>query len=463
MNMARTRDMTQGRPAWLIFSFALPLMLGSICQQLYTMVDTAIVGRFVGIEALAAVGACDWVIWLVLGVVSGLTQGFSILIAQRFGAGDLRGMRRAVASSALLSAGVALVLTPVCQVLARPTLLMMGTPENIFDQAEIYMRAYFAGTVVVLGYNLLASVLRAVGDGRTPLIAMLVASAVNVALDLLFVAGFHWGVGGAAAATVISQAFSMIYCLVRVCRLDALRGLKRSDFCWDGALAAQLSRLAAPLALQNAIIALGGMALQSVINAFGFIFVAGFTATNKLYGLIELAAISFGYAMATFAGQNLGAGQLKRIRQGVRSATWIALLTAAGVGGIALLCGRGILSLFIDMNAEQASEVLNIAMRYLTYMSVFLPALYMLHIYRSALQGMGDTLMPMVSGIVELFMRVGAALALTRIMGQDGLYYAEVSAWTGAAVLLVLAYFRRIRALERGERTLGSVGGCQGC
>lgn len=447
---AHVKDMTQGSPAKLIVTFALPLMLGNVFQQLYTTVDTAIVGQFAGVEALAALGAADWLNWMTLGIVTGFTGGFSIPFAQRFGAGDMQGLRKSIGMSALLGAVIALALTFVSQCFARPILLLLNTPANVLDQALTYLRVMFAGLCVVMFYNVLASILRALGDSRTPLTAMVIASVINIALDLLFVVVFHWGVAGAAAATVIAQVFSALFCLRAVVHLPMLR-FTRSDFTPDRACIRTLLRLGTPMALQNAIIAVGGMAVQYVVNGFGFIFVAGFTATNKLYGLLEIAATSFGFSMATFTGQNLGAGQLGRIQKGLRAAACMGVATALCIGLAMLICGQGILSLFISESSGNAAEVLAIAYRYLCVMSSALSVLYLLYVYRSALQGMGDTVIPMISSIVELIMRVSIAWLLPRYLGRDGIYYAEIAAWAGAAVLLCAAYYARMRKLKNSQ------------
>ncbi len=445
---AHVKDMTHGSPAKLILTFALPLMLGNVFQQLYTTVDTAIVGQFAGVEALAALGAADWLNWMTLGIVTGFTGGFSIPIAQRFGAGDLKGLRKAVGMSALLGAVIAVVLTLISECIARPVLLLLNTPANVLDLALTYLRVMFAGLCVVMFYNILASLLRALGDSRTPLIAMLIASVINIALDLLFVVVFHWGVAGAAAATVIAQIFSALFCLRAALNLPMLR-LTRRDFVPDRPAVRTLIRLGTPMALQNAIIAVGGMGVQYVVNGFGFLFVAGFTATNKLYGLLEIAATSFGFSMATFTGQNLGAQQLSRIEKGLRAAALMGVATALCISAAMLVWGRSILSLFVSESSGSAAEVLDIAYRYLCVMSSILFILYLLHVYRSALQGMGDTVIPMISGFVELVMRVGVAWLLPRFIGQEGIYYAEIAAWTGAAVLLIAAYYARIHGFRR--------------
>ncbi len=439
--MAKVRDMTEGKPARLILSFALPLMLGNVFQQMYIIVDTMVVGKFVGVDALAAVGAADWLNWLVIGLIQGLTQGFSILVSQRFGAGDWRGLNRAIAGSVLLAGAAGAVLTALSLSLARPVLVLLNTPAAILDGALSYLYVMFSGCMAVMGYNVFAAVLRAMGNSRTPLTAMIIAALLNVGLDLLFVLGFHWGIAGAAAATVLAQVVSCLICLF------ALRGLpvppmEKGDWRPSLPLYGQLLKLGAPLAFQNTIIAVGGMAVQSVVNGFGVLFVAGYTATNKLYGLLEIAATSFGFSMASYTGQNLGAGQYGRIRAGMRAASRMAVATALVISALMVLLGRQILMLFISGDPAQQEQVLAIAFRFLCIMSAGLFVLYLLHVYRSALQGMGNTLVPMASGIIEMFMRVGCAVLLPSLVGQDGVFLAEVVAWAGAAVLLIAMYYR---------------------
>lgn len=446
----RTQDMTQGKPSGLIVSFALPLMAGSVFQQVYTLTDTAIVGNFVGVEALAALGSADWFNWMVLSLVLGVTQGFSILMSQRFGAGDWPGLRKVFAMSALLSAGVSLVVLALSQSLALPVFRLLRTPDNIVGNALLYVRIYFAGIPIVTAYNLLAGTLRALGDARSPLAAMVVSSLANIALDLLFVLGFGWGIAGAAAATLIAQALSLLYCLWVIRRVQALRPT-REERKLDGPLCAELMRLGAPLALQNVVISFGGMAVQRVVNGFGVLFIAGYTATNKLYGILELAATSFGHALSVYTGQNLGAKRYDRIRAGMRSATWISLATAAAICALMLLLGRSILSLFISAPPAEFDQAMGYAYDFLTVMSLCLPVLYMLYVYRSTLQGMGNTLVPMASGFVELAMRVAAAILFSQWFGEYGPYLAEVSAWLGAAILLAIACYAALRKLPRGD------------
>lgn len=442
------KDMTKGSPAKLIFSFALPLMLGNMFQQLYTIVDTAIVGRYVGVEALAAVGAADWPNWMILGLVTGFAQGFCILISQRFGAGDHEGMRRSVSHTYMLGAALAVIVTLVAHLVAQPILTMLNTPDNVMKGAITYLRISYSGIVVIMAYNVLSSVLRALGDSKSPLYAMIIASIVNVILDLLFVRVFDWGIAGAAVATVIAQCVSALYCFFVIRRIDLLR-LQRTDWQVDKPTARRLVRLGAPMAFQNAIIAVGGFAVQYVINGFGFVFMAGFTATNKIYGLLELAAIAYGFSMATYAGQNLGAGKLDRIKSGMRSALLMGIGTSVVISALMLIFGKPILSIFISGEPDVAAEVLRVAYAYLCVMAWSLSILYLLHIYRSALQGMGDTFIPMLSGLLELVMRIAVAMTLPQIMGEAGIYLAEPAAWIGADVLLVIGYYVRMRALSK--------------
>ncbi len=443
----RIRNMTEGSAAKLIFAFSLPLMAGNVFQQLYTVVDTAIVGQFVGVEALAAVGAADWFNWMMLGIVQGLTQGFSILMAQHFGAGDHRELSRTVGASLTLSVWAAGITLLFSQLAIIPVLRLLGTPEDIMGNSILYLRIIFGGIPIITAYNFLASILRALGDSKTPLYAMIVASLLNVGLDLLFVIVFHWGVAGAATATVIAQAVSSVYCFRVVRKLTVLK-LEKGDCRPSRSMTGALLKLGAPIALQNGIISIGGMVVQSVVNRFGMLFIAGYTATNKLYGILETAAVSYGYAVTSYVGQNLGAKLLKRIKKGMKAATVIALLTSAVISICMILFGKLFLGLFISGTEAEVAAAMEVAYRYLVIMALFLSVLYMLHIYRSALMGLGDTVIPMVSGFVEMVVRIGAAMLLPMVIGEDGVFWAEVGAWTGAAILLVTAYFVRIRGLS---------------
>ena len=441
---AKVRDMTKGNPGRLILMFAVPLMIGNVFQQLYTMVDTVVVGQVAGVQALAALGAVEWIMWMVLGVSSGITQGFAILMAQDYGAQKWNQLKKTVAHSYVLTAITAVLLFLTSQIFAHWILSFLNTPDNIIGMSLLYLRIVFCGIPVVAAYNVFAGVLRSLGNSRTPLVAMVIAAGINIILDLVFVAGLHMGVAGAALATVIAQCFSALYCFIIVRKIEIVR-ITREDFQTVPGLNRKLLSLGTPILFQDVIISVGGLAVQFVVNGYGFLFVAGFTATNKLYGILEMAAISYGYAIVTYVGQNLGAGQITRIKKGVHVSGFLAFLTSAFISVMMFVFGKHILRMFISGDPAQTEQVLGIAWHYLSIMASVLCILYFLYVYRSALQGLGDTMIPMLSGVVEFFIRVGVALLLPKIMGQNGIFYAEIAAWTGAAVLLAVSYYIRIR------------------
>lgn len=440
--------MTEGSPSKLIITFALPLMVGNIFQQLYTIIDTMVVGRALGVSALAALGATDWLNWLFSGLIQGFAQGFSILMAQEFGSGNHKRLRKVIFNSLILSAICSVLILIISQACANPVLTLLHTPKDIMSSSLLYLRIIFLGMPIIMAYNLSASILRSLGDSQTPLHAMIAASITNIVLDLVFVLLFHWGIAGAAVATLLAQLLSGVYCFYFIKRIDILK-TSRDELIMENELCGKLLMLSFPIAFQNMVIFIGGMIVQSVVNSFGVLFIAGFTATNKLYGILEYAAISYGHSMSTYAGQNLGAGNRKRIRAGVRSALLIALVTSLMISAFMLLWGKNILMWFLSGDPSDVDTALQIAYHYLTIMSIFLSTLYLLYIIRSTLQGTGDTIMPFVSGIAEFIMRVGAALILPRFFGQEGIFYAEILAWTGADIILLSAYFYHITAWKK--------------
>lgn len=448
---SHVKNMTEGKPARLLLTFSLSLVAGNVFQQLYTVVDTMVVGKYLGVNALAAVGASDWLNWLMLGVIQGLTQGFGIKMAQEFGAGREDELRKSVGSSAVLSLLSAVVLMALGQFAARPVLMLLQTPGEIIEYSLLYLRIMFAGVPIVMLYNLLACILRSLGDSRTPLNAMIVASLTNIVLEYLFVLGFGWGIAGAAAATLIAQAVSGVFCFWHIRKIAFLK-IEKEDFRLQKDRTFRLFVLGLPMAFQNGIIAIGGMIVQFVVNGYGVIFIAGFTATNKLYGLLEIAGTSYGYAMVTYVGQNLGAGKFERIQSGMRAAMGIAMVTSIIIAVCMLVLGKNILGLFISGTPEVVEQTMQIAYFYLAVMSVCLPILYVLHVTRSAIQGMGNTVLPMLSGVAEFVMRTLSIIFLPMIMGETGIFFAEIAAWLGADVVLVASYFKVMRSLMSTRR-----------
>jgi Na+-driven multidrug efflux pump len=306
------------------------------------------------------------------------------------------------------------------------------------------------GFAAVCFYNLCSSTLRAVGDSKTPLMAMVVAAIANIILDIVTVFVLDWGIAGAAAATVFSQLLSGVLCAVKILQTPELRFEKR-HVTLNLQTAKDLMGIGIPAAAKNIIIAVGGMVVQTVVNSFDSMsFIAGFTATNKLYGLLEIAALSYGYAVTTYVGQNYGAGLVPRIRSGVRAANTLALLSSVIIAAIMFLFGRQITMLFISReDVSLALEAGNTAYRYLCCMSASLPVLYVLYVYMSALQGMGNTIAPMLSAVFELIIRVGVSIAVAHIAFRDGIFLAEVGAWVGGAATQALGYFWQIRKVSK--------------
>ncbi len=447
--MAKNVNMTAGHPGKLLFFFALPLMFGNVFQQFYTVVDTAIVGRGVGMDALAALGTVDWLNWLFLGIAQGFSQGFSVRMAQKYGQGDLDGLKQSVGVSARLAAIIAVVSLAVAQLGLPVFLKLLQVPADLKPMATIYSRIVMSGIPFIMFFNFCAATLRAVGDSKTPLIAMIVAALTNIVLDCVAVFGLGWGIAGAAAATVFSQGLSGVICAVKIARSPLLRFSKK-HMARDSVLEKTLLGLGVPVAVQFTVISVGGMFIQSVVNGFAKSFIAGYTATNKLYGILEIAASSYGHAVTSYTGQNYGAAQWGRIRKGVRWAALISLLTSVVIGAVMVVFGREVTMLFISReDPALAVAAGNTAYHYLFVMSVTLPSLYLLYVYRSALEGMGKTNISLISGIVEFCVRVGGAIIIGFTLWQNGIFYAEVGAWIGAAIFLFAAYCHQIRKLGK--------------
>ena len=450
--MARTLNMTKGNPMGLLFSFALPLMFGNIFQQLYTVVDTAIVGQGVGMTALAALGTVDWLNWMMLGIAQGFTQGFCIRMAQKFGAQDIEGLKQTLGTSVVLTAIVAILGTLIAQLGLPVFLNWMQVPAYLIPSATQYSRIIMGGFAAVCFFNLCSSTLRAVGDSKTPLIAMVVAAVTNIILDIVAVFILDWGIAGAAAATIFSQGLSGVLCAIKIAQTPELR-FERRHVALELSMAKDLMGIGIPAAAKNIIIAIGGMVVQTVVNSFDSMsFIAGFTATNKLYGLLEIAALSYGYAVTTYVGQNYGAGLTPRIRSGVRAANTLALISSFVIGAIMFLFGRQITMLFISReDLALAAEAGQTAYRYLCCMSASLPVLYLLYVYMSALQGMGNTVAPMLSAVFELVIRISVSIVVAYIGFREGIFIAEVSAWFGGAATQALGYYLQIRKLKKAS------------
>ena len=442
--MARTKDMTAGNPVKLILIFALPILAGNMLQQLYSLIDSLIIGRLLGVTALTAVSASGWLDWAVLSVPMGLAQGYSIYAAQCYGGKRIADLKRSVAQSYLISAAATIFLEITSQLLLHPVLIWMNSPDETIGMTENYLRIIYAGLPIVMCVNMFSGFLHALGNSRVPLIALVCSTTVNIVLDWWFVGSLGMGTNGGACATVIAQAVSAVICFRAVVRIPELKP-ESTDYRPDRKVIWKLVRLGFPIAFQNLIISLGGLVLQGVVNTFGFIFMAGYNAAARFQGLIEIAGTALGNAAGTFTGQNFGAGKMDRVRNGLRRSAQIGFILAVSVGLIMVFFGKPLLSLFIREEAGVSDQVMHFGYDFLRIMAAGLPMLYLLFIYRTTLQGLGDTVVPMVSGFVELALRIGSALLLPAIIGDWGVYLAEIAAWIGAGVFLIIGCYRIIK------------------
>ncbi|NMM51826.1 MATE family efflux transporter [Paenibacillus aquistagni] len=438
------KNMTEGNPAKLIFMFTIPLLIGNLFQQLYSMADTLIVGRTIGVGALAAVGATGSITFLIIGFAQGLTVGFSIVTAQRFGAGDERGVRQSVAVSALLSLIITILLTTLSVLYARSILEWMQTPPEIIDQAYQYINIIYWGIAASVLFNLLSNIIRALGDSRTPLLFLIIACVLNIILDLLFILGFSMGVEGAAWATVISQLVSGILCLCYMIKKLPIVRLTRAEWKADKQAWIEHMRLGLPMGFQSSIIAIGAIVLQAALNSLGAMSVAAYTASQKIDMVATMPMASFGMTMATYAAQNYGARKFERIRQGVKQCCIMSVSFSVAVGLIIILAGHKLVEIFVGPGHP---EVIELAQTYLVINSVMYFVLAFLFIFRFTLQGLGQSFVPTFAGVMELVMRIFAAIILADYLGFAGVCLANPLAWLGACIPLTIAYVMSVKKL----------------
>ena len=379
------KDMTAGSPAKAIVGFTIPVLIGNIFQQFYSMVDTIIVGKFVGTKALAAVGSVGTINFLIIGFMLGLTAGFTVLTAQRYGAGDMKNMRRTVGSAAVLSLMVTVVMTMISMLGMHGLLKFMHTPEDIFADAYQYIMIICGGIFATVLSNLLASVLRALGNSQVPLYFLILSALLNVLLDLLFIIVFQWGAAGAAYATVISQGVSGVLCLVYIAKKMPELRLQKDDFRLSAHIVKMQVGIGIPMALQYSITAIGTMMVQSALNMLGSMAVAAFTAASKVEQIATQAYVALGTTMATYCAQNMGAGKIDRIRKGFRTSTWIGVVYSLIFGLLTAFFGKYLTYLFVSSDVQTLMGQVDI---YLKCASLFFIALTIVNVYRNGIQGM---------------------------------------------------------------------------
>ena len=420
-------DMTKGNETKLLLKFTLPMLVGNIFQQFYNMVDSVIVGRFVGTNALGAVGSVGSITFLFFSLCMGLGSGIGILISQYFGAGEEEYVKKIIANSIYITLVTGLLMSLCGAALAEPILHLMHTPAENFADALVYMRIVCGFTVVVAGYNTVSAELRALGDAKTPLIFLGVASGLNVVLDLLFVVPMQMGVAGAAWATVIAQFFAMLGSILYGYKKNEYLRLKRRHMDYDAEITKKTFQIGIPVAAQNALIAFSCVALQSVVNRYGATVMAAYTATNRVENLVQQPYNSLALAVSTFAGQNVGAGQYDRVRTGVKKSVWLVAMISLLMIVVMWLFGEPIVSIFID-----EPEVIRIGAKGLRITSTMYFGLGLIYVLRGMLNGVGDAFFAMINGITEVIGRIGFAFMFMMIpgIGMWGVWYTNGLTWT---------------------------------
>lgn len=430
------KDMTEGGATKLILSFAVPLMLGNLLQQAYSLIDAAIVGHYLGMNALAAVGASTSVIFMIIGFCNGCTGGFGIPVAQQFGAGNYGKMRSFVYNAYFLVAVMSVLISAVTSLLCRQIMLWMQTPEDIFDDAYKYLLITFLGIPFTMIYNMLASIMRAMGDSRTPFWFLLVAAVLNVVLDIVFITVFGWGPEGAAAATVLSQGVSAALCWIYMHHGFPILRPEKYDEKLNRKNMLILCGMGVPMGLQFSITAIGSMMLQSSNNALGTVCVTAFTAAMRIKMFFICPFENLGVAMATYCGQNLGARKISRIWQGIKSSIGMAALYTAFTMVILYLFARNMTELFVY---SYETEIIEKSVQFLHFSCLFYIVLGILCILRYSLQGVGFTKLSMMSGVFEMVARVFVSLWVVPALGFAGVCIGDPSAWIAAVVFLVPA------------------------
>lgn len=437
-NKSGLTDMTVGNPLKLITLFSLPLLAGNVLQQLYNMVDSMVVGQYVGTQALAAVGTGFPIFFMVSSLFMGIGMGSTVIISQYYGGGDMDHVRQTVDTiyTAMLVGCIPLTLFGLF--ISEPLLNLIHVPADTFELSHIYLLITFCGVMPVFGYNINAGILQGLGDSKSPLIFLSIACVINIILDLVFVIGFGWGVAGVAIATVIAQSFSWIFGIFYINHKYPEIKIHPFRFRFDKRMFLQMFRIGLPIGIQQAIFSVGTMALQSLINGYGSVFMAGFNGANKLDTFVFMPITSFASACTTFVGQNIGAGKLDRVKEGTHSAIKLSVVVSILSGGLLLILGRQLMGMF-----DPSPDVIAAGMAYLVRIVPFYWMLAILFTMNSVMRGAGETIVPMVSSIISLWLaRVPAAYILNALFGRDNMYYCYFIGWILGLIITCYAYFK---------------------
>ena len=448
MGKEKVLDMTQGSPAKLIMQFMIPMCLSNIFQQLYNIADSVVAGQFIGVDALAAIGSTGSLMFFVTGWLNGLSSGFAILVSQWFGARDYDRMRHYVAMSVYLAAGCAVLMTAVLLFVNEPILRLMNYSDDIMPDVKLYMGIIYAGLIVTAAYNSLAGFLRALGDSRSPLYFLIISAVINVFLDIAFIVWFGMGVEGCAYATVIAQAVSALLCYFYIRKKFPILHLTKEDFRIRMKSFWRLLALGIPMGLQFSITAVGTIIVQGAVNVYGEAYMAGFSAAGKIQNMIATVFTSFGATIATYVGQNRGAGRMDRVRQGVRCTQVMILVWSVLAMVLMFFFGRQMTWLFIS---PSETEVVHASVTYFRAVFWCYPFLGSIFLYRNTLQGMGYGLVPMIGGIFELVARSSIVAVVAGHASFAGVCLSDPAAWISALIPLVPYYFYTMRRFKKQE------------
>ena len=433
-----TKDMTSGNPLKLIIGFAIPMFLGMLFQQFYSMVDTVIVGKFLGVGPLAGVGSTSSLNFLVIGFCTGVCNGFAIPVSQMFGAKRDSELRRFVANSAWLCVIFSVVITTAIVACCRPLLTLMHTPEDIFEYAYVYIVIIFLGIPTTFLYNVTAAIIRSLGDSRSPVIFLAIASGINIVLDIVFIVAFHMGVEGPALATVISQGISGLLSLFYMKKKFEILRISKEEWKMRGSYMKTLCYMGIPMGLQYSVTAIGTLVIQAAINGFGSMTVAGVTAAQRINAFISCPIEAIGATMAPYSGQNMGAGKLDRVGKGLRDASLLGFVISAVLFVFVLLTGKQLSLLFLD---TADAQVVAYSYRFLVFTAAGYCLLVLVNTVRFTIQGMGFSVFAITSGVLEMIARSLAGLVVVPLIGYTGICLAHPMAWIFADAFLIPAFF----------------------
>ncbi len=430
-------DMTEGAIGRKIFKFTIPLFMGNIFQQLYNMVDSIIVGQFIGKKAIASVGVSFPVMFLIIALMMGATMGLGIFVSQFFGAKNFKALQRTISTGFIFVGIFSFVIMAFGLLFVDYILKFLATPLDIFDKASAYMKIIFMGMPLLFGYNSLAAILNGLGDSKTPLLFLIIATIINIFLDLLFVVGFRWDVEGAAIATVIAQGFSFVFGLIFLFKKNDIFKFEKGNFVFDFDIFVRSIKIGIPSGIQQLIVAFGMMALMNIVNSFGTDVLASYTAATRIESFAVMPIMNFSMAISTFVAQNLGAGRIDRINRGVRSTLIMVLSISAVTTLIILVFAPFLISIF-----NRDSEVVRIGTEYLRVVGNFYFVFAIMFIYNGVLRGAGDTVIPMFSSLISQFLlRVPTAYFLSKIWGTKGIWFGIPIAWC-FGMLFSFVYYR---------------------